>query len=176
MSELGPRVPVTDKFKAQGIAALSRLCVKYPDAIGRRIVGENPVLWMATRTPLAYADLKKVDGNPKAGRRPVDYPEAAVFSVPAQQIRDRVEHVQGVPAGAFAVGEAVVASLVPMPDPEAEDLQVAMRVGRDDLVGGIGVYISGANRFSTYQLHTDVIAQNVPVGQVQQEYPNAVLL
>lgn len=176
MSERSPKIPITDQLAARGISALSKLCVRYPNAVGRRIVGDNPVLWIATNTPKAYAELRQVDGNPNAGRRPVDYPEVAVFSAPAGQIHEKAEHEQGVPAGVFAVGEAVVASMVPMPGPEDEELQVALRVGCGDLLGGISVYRFSDNRLSTYGLHTDVIAENVPVDQVQQDFPNAVLL
>ncbi len=156
MSELV--IPKSDLLTARLTERVSGWCCR-SSVMAKFITGGKPVQWRATGT---HADEVRgwitTEGNPASGRLPAGYKTLAAIGTNVEALRTQAEGLNGVPAVAYAIGKAVMATELPQEtfahQPVAEDdlVVVGLGQGRGDLVSTLGVYVPDSDSFVSADL------------------------
>ena len=152
-----PDINPRDWKAAARIADVSKLCVRYPNTLGRLIVGPYPVEWHLTHSHMTEIPNWQVAlGDEHSGQLPRSYRSAALLTADRVGLRGLAEYYKARAAVAFNVGDAVLAAELPEwrpgaqlpdnPDDLGPDWSVIMGVGRDPLSATMGV-LTQSNHF-----------------------------
>ncbi|HEV7453875.1 MAG TPA: hypothetical protein VGO07_01305 [Candidatus Saccharimonadales bacterium] len=155
--------PLADRLFAGLIERSSAYCVDHPDsAFAQWLVGDNPVLWHATRTHAAdVPGWHHFDGDPNASVRRSTFIKGVRFEASdfdmmrALSSLEREHGGRPVPAAAFAVRAAVVVAEIPgytgnrlIPPEEIRYKEAAiLGLGGGALDATLGAFHPDANEF-----------------------------
>jgi hypothetical protein len=180
------QIPKTlERPAAHAGAMLSRAGVRFPNLIGRHIVGQagsnfTPLPYRVARTRLSDLDVDSYAtyaGNPTAGFWPKDFPTAGITVISPRALRRQPGESRLARAViGWAFGDQLLVAPIPeaeLPDADGsiadEDRYAfAMRIGREDLHVTAGVL----NENRMLRVSGVVIATNVvPIDQLPPGIP-----
>lgn len=146
------RVHPMEATGAHAGAILSRLCVRFPNMLGKHIIGlpdeqYRPLAWRTILTHLNQVEHRaEYTGDPEAGSLPKDYSKVAVTSVPKETFNNPTvlgKRRFAEAAIAWAYGGVLLAAPIPKEELEttSDTYDFAMRVGPGPLTVVAGLLV-----------------------------------
>jgi hypothetical protein len=163
---------------------LSAVCAATPKTIGKFVMGDYPTRWHRTRTPAHLTEgWVNVPGVKESGNRPATYTHAVVLEYD-RAFQDDPDNVNTFYAGAYAIGANIMAAAIDTSHEEAAPegtrgfhltpVQVAMRVGRDDMQATMGIYHADRNVLrESDEVFVSMALPPSPIEEVAERFPDA---
>lgn len=179
MSEV--KTSMIDQAVAMVTPPAAWLCGK-SELLKNFIIGDVPATqWRRVSSDVERAGLKAVsEGSPSAGIRPRTFQEARVLQTPRGDLVRQALNYRGKPALAYNIGGIVMAGELPsIADNNDELLQVAYRIGSGAVQANLGVVTADDRRHMRHFIPAEdltIAGPVLPIVQIRQEFPNAILL
>jgi hypothetical protein len=166
----------------------SAVCVQFPNTIGKRLVGENPVRWYLARTLASEIEWQKDPGYSASGPTPALYRAFMIAYTNGPLLDQLARDLNGQPAAAFRAipgKEPVAVTTLPfgewagLPSGQGEaerqsQRQVMFGLGQTALDATVGVYFPNERAFRAAPDVGRIIETDISIADALAKYPQAI--